>query len=206
MLCYESDKPADDFQSLQEVQSWRLVQFNGKEVKVVHCEEICVVLSVAQTGIKRLELSLFENEKEPAFQKNIKAFLFDRMKLLLEQGQKEGVYVDVPVRPVFLVLFASLTRVQALLRKITAMWATASRLIEEFSLVHKRFPLETRLLAKKSRPASFLRVAARVHCETTASSFFVQFELTGEETVSAALEDAVCDIGCGVEVQFGQIE
>jgi hypothetical protein len=96
--------------------------------------------------------------------------------------------------------------VQALLRKITAMWATASRLIEEFSLLHKRFPLETRLLAKKSRPASFLRVAARVHCETTASSFFVQFELTGEESVSTALEDAVCDIGCGVEVQFGQIE
>jgi hypothetical protein len=100
LLYYKSDKPIDEFQSLQEVQSWRLVQFNGKEVKVVHCEEICAVLSVAQTGIKRLELSLFENEQEPAFQKNIKAFLFDRMKMLLEQGQKEGVYVDVPVRSI----------------------------------------------------------------------------------------------------------
>jgi hypothetical protein len=86
-----------DFQALQHTQSWSLIQFNASEVKLVHCGEVCLVLSLGSSGIKRLELSLFETEEEDDYHKTIKAFLFDRMKMVLEHGQREGAFPSVGV-------------------------------------------------------------------------------------------------------------
>lgn len=86
------------------------------------------------------------------------------------------------------------------------MWATACRILEDFKILNTRYPIEARLLSKKTRPNPFLRVAARIHCDAAASSFLVQFELTGEEVTASDLDLATSEIGCGVEVQFGNVE
>lgn len=73
-------------------------------------------------------------------------------------------------------------------------------------MVKRRYPITVHLVSKKSRPAPFLRIAARIHCQKAASAFVVMFELTGEEITQVDDQHIVGEVGCSVEPKYGQLE
>lgn len=76
----------------------------------------------------------------------------------------------------------------------------------EIKQLRRRFPLSISLVMKKSRPAPFLRIAARIHWHEARAAANVLFELTGEEICLVDEQQVVAEIGCSVEQRFGDVE
>lgn len=85
-----SDATVDELESFQHLHRWKVLQYNASEIRLSHCEELCLVMRLVPEGVDRLELTLLQGKETDELYRILRDFFFQRMKTIIEG--EEGIY------------------------------------------------------------------------------------------------------------------
>ena len=186
----EVDRLRIEFELLQDLTDWRLLELNATEAKLRHRDEIEITMALT-TGpeVERCEMSLLALQRthKDAIVSTILQLFFDRLKKVVEADCAE---VEAPV----------------LLRRLATSWTTAHRLASEFAYLQLKYPCSSTFVTTESG-STVLRIAAEVLASKVGAIVDVVFEMTGRETLETdGVEKAIQAVGLDVALRFSTVD
>ncbi|ORY74099.1 Spc7 kinetochore protein-domain-containing protein [Leucosporidium creatinivorum] len=185
-----------EYDALQHLNGWQLTQFSKSSVSLRHLDEFDVTLTLGPGKVEDASFAFTPVKKMSQLEAEVTRFLFDKV----VSNVQDLVADDM----------APSRRAKTILQRIDTLWTGARRLRYEILNTHRRFPTtSTRLSA--SHQQEVLRIASEIHVPVAKATFFVTFDLSGEELIDdeerpAEVEMVVQRIGdLRVEVKFGRV-
>lgn len=196
--------PADEFDLVQYLHGWQIVQYDATRIELSHRNELSITILFGDKGqVEDYELILLDDSKNASASTDQKS-QNGRMLTSFLFGRLIG-HVGLPQVHNY--------NIKDLLRRISNIWTRARYIQSTFAILAHRYPVQMSMLTKKSRSSGqpFLRASARVYADAARAEYNVIFELTGDEISDAnphgnEIEDCVQDIGISVDVKYGNVE